>query len=42
MDVVMLCTTDDSEEMNEEIEESAEDAAVVSKERVLKGMPLEL
>lgn len=42
MDESALCTADDSEETKEEMEESAEEAAVVSKERVLKGNPLEL
>jgi hypothetical protein len=39
IDESALCTTDESEDR---IEESWEEAAVVSKERVLKGNPLEL
>lgn len=39
IDESALCTTDDSEDR---IEESSEEAAVVSKERLLKGNPLEL
>ncbi|KAG2137486.1 hypothetical protein DEU56DRAFT_756067 [Suillus clintonianus] len=42
MDESTLCTTDDSEETMEESEESTEDAAVVSKETVLRGSPLDL
>ena len=39
IDESALCTTDDSEDR---IEESSEEEAVVSNERVLKGNPLEL
>ena len=42
MDDTTLCTADDSEETKEERVESTEEAAVVSKERVLKGNPLVL
>lgn len=37
-----LCTADDSEEMIEDSEDRMEVAAVVSKETVLKGRPLDL
>jgi hypothetical protein len=37
-----LCTADDSEEMIEDNEDRIEVAAVVSKEMVLKGRPLDL